>query len=317
MFAVIIPYYQRQPGILAAALRSVAAQDVAVPINVYIADDESPSPPEAEVAAVAWPSNCHPRILKQKNGGPGAARNLALDALDNERYIAFLDSDDCWSTDHLSAALLAFERGYDVYTSDWCIDDAGTRAHAHFYGDRLRLKALGEPDWASELEDDLINYSVCGPIGLLSVLVVRRERIGALRFDTSLRTSGEDGLFVTTLASTRPRMLVSNRIDSTRGRGVNIFSEGGWNSRAAFLRSLYYLKSRLAMKPLMAGFPLANERLRERMVVARQGVWDGLLACLRRRERIPREFFALLVRDPGLLASAPAALAKIIGKRLR
>lgn len=315
MFAVIIPYFQRQPGILAAALRSVAAQDAAVPVTVYIADDESPAPPEPEVAAVDWPAHCRVRILRQRNGGPGAARNLALDALGDERYVAFLDSDDCWHPNHLGAALRAFDLGYDAYTSDWHTDEAGTSAHARFYGERLRLTPLGEPPWARALADELINYSVCGPIGLLSVLVLRRETIGAVRFDARLRTSGEDGLFVTTLAAHRPRVLVSSRVDSSRGRGVNIFSEGGWNSRAAFLRSLYYLKSRLAMRPLAAGFPVAQARLGERLAVARRGVWEGLFACLRRRERPPAEFFALLRQDPALLGAAPGALWRLLARR--
>lgn len=315
MFAVIIPYYQRQPGILAAALRSVAAQDVALPVHVYVADDASPAPPEPELAEVSWPANFQVRILKQPNGGPGAARNLALDALGEESYVAFLDSDDSWQPDHLSAALRAFELGYDAYTSDWQVDGGDKLAHARFYGDRLRLTPLQDPPWARALADELINYSVCGPIGQLSVLTVRRELIADIRFDSRLRTSGEDGLFVTMLAARRPRMLISSRVDTVRGRGVNIFSEGGWNSRAAFLRSLYYLKSRIAMKPLVQGFPVAAERLGERIAVGRRDVWQGLFACLRRREAVPGEFFELLRQDAGLLLSGPATLLRVLLRR--
>ena len=87
MFAVIIPYFQRQPGILANALRSVTEQDMKAPISVYIVDDSSPAPPEPEVAAVEWPAHCTVKILKQPNGGPGAARNLALNNLADESYV--------------------------------------------------------------------------------------------------------------------------------------------------------------------------------------------------------------------------------------
>ncbi|WP_168735235.1 glycosyltransferase family 2 protein [Pseudothauera rhizosphaerae] len=315
MFAVIIPYFQRQPGILARTLESVALQDVAEPVHVYVVDDESPAPPEPEVAQVSWPAHFSVRILKKRNGGPGSARNLGLDHLGEERYVAFVDSDDCWAPYHLSAARYAFDHGYDFYTADWCIDDKGTRAHGHFYGDALKTRAIAGVDWAVELDDDLINYTVYGPIGSTCSMVLTRELVSGIRFAGGLRTAGEDGLFATTIAARRPRVFISRRIDTHLGRGVNIFSSGGWNSRQSLMRSIYFLRSRLLMKPLVSGHPVAAERLQKKIAGARRAVWRGLLSTLKRRELPPRELLSLLAADPPLLLGAPAHIRAILRSR--
>ena len=45
MICVVIPYYQREPGILRRALASIAAQrDCPLPIHVIVVDDASPAP---------------------------------------------------------------------------------------------------------------------------------------------------------------------------------------------------------------------------------------------------------------------------------
>jgi glycosyltransferase involved in cell wall biosynthesis len=118
MITVVIPYFQRSPGILAKALASIAAQEgCPLPIQVIVVDDASPAPVAAELAGVgAMP---HPvRVITQANGGPGAARNTGLDhAPPGTRYLAFLDSDDEWMPDHLARAVAALECGYDFCKS--------------------------------------------------------------------------------------------------------------------------------------------------------------------------------------------------------
>ena len=317
MFAVIIPYFQRSEGVLANALRSIADQDTREKITVYVVDDASPWPPEGEVAAVTWPANISCRILKQPNGGPGSARNRGLDSLEDEKYVAFLDSDDAWNSYHLSSAHLAFERGFDFYTADWLIDEHDTRALDHYYGDKLDTQPCDGIEWGRELRDELIHYTVCGPIGSTCSMVVRRPLVADVRFHEALRTAGEDGLFATHIAAKRPRVLISSRIDTQLGRGVNIFSSGGWNSRQAFLRTTYYLRSRLMMRTLAAPYPVAAQRLDARLAGAREDVWDGLAACVRRGELPPVEFLRLVIDDPALLAKAPSAARRILAKRRR
>ena len=118
--SVIIPYYQREPGILRRALDSVYAQDFAghdVEVDVVIIDDESPSPPEIEVDSLNR-DGFSIRILRRPNGGPSKARNTGLDAVTGADYVAFLDSDDLWRPAHLSTGLSLLKKGAQIYFCD-------------------------------------------------------------------------------------------------------------------------------------------------------------------------------------------------------
>src|SRR5690349_4355005 len=99
--AVIIPYYQRERGILTRAIRAVLQQKNARP-QIIIVDDESPVPAGDELREFGAPRP-DITIIKQKNSGPSAARNTGLDAVKADiEWIALLDSDDIWVADHLS-----------------------------------------------------------------------------------------------------------------------------------------------------------------------------------------------------------------------
>jgi len=117
--AVVIPYYQREPGILRRALNSVCAQVGLEALSVFVVDDASPVPAVAELESIDLPEWVKVTVLQRSNGGPGAARNTALDALGADiRYVAFLDSDDEWTQRHLFNAVSALETGADVYFAD-------------------------------------------------------------------------------------------------------------------------------------------------------------------------------------------------------
>ena len=211
VFGVVIPFFQRRPGVLASSLESVAGQDVGVPVRVVVVDDSSPVRAEQEVARVSFPSNFSVEIIRQANAGAGMARNRGIDALADVDYVAFLDSDDYWASYHLSSALLAFDYGFDYYTAETEDGGSGLRYLSHFFKDGLPLRPAGFAPWANELTEPLIDFTVAGPISTSSVFVVRNSLIGPTRFDPSLRTAGEDGLFRTMLAATSPRTLVSDR----------------------------------------------------------------------------------------------------------
>lgn len=300
VFAVIIPYFQRAPGVLRRALVSIATQDVRANIKVYVVDDASPAPPQGEVSAVEWPSNISARIIKKENGGPGSARNLGLDSLEKEEYVAFLDSDDTWSAYHLSSALYSFEQGFDFYTAESTEAD-GIGKHQRYFANKLPLVQRGPHPWAQELAAPLLNFAVAGPMGFCSAMVVKRSLVGNTRFDAGLRTAGEDGLFAASLAVKQPRVLVSARVDVRRGRGVNIFSEGDWGSRPAALRAIDFLRSRLLMRPLVLVNPEAQLALDGVVRTARQDVWRAATASVRRGTLPTQAFLKLLRDDPVLL----------------
>ena len=76
--AVVIPYFQRQPGILRRALASVLAQDVPTGVNVRIlvVDDESPLPANEELEGFTVSKPFSLTVLSRPNGGPGRRATL-------------------------------------------------------------------------------------------------------------------------------------------------------------------------------------------------------------------------------------------------
>ena len=53
------------------------------------------------------------RVIRQENAGPSRARNLGVDFARGD-YVAFLDSDDIWSTSKLESTLAAFNQHPDA-----------------------------------------------------------------------------------------------------------------------------------------------------------------------------------------------------------
>jgi succinoglycan biosynthesis protein ExoW len=117
--AVIIPYFQRVPGVLAAAVRSALAQEGAGPITIVVCDDGSPVPGDVVLATLDAAERQRVVLIRQTNAGAGPARNAALDAVPPDtEWIAFLDSDDRWGGQHLARAIAALREGYDLCFAD-------------------------------------------------------------------------------------------------------------------------------------------------------------------------------------------------------
>jgi glycosyltransferase involved in cell wall biosynthesis len=102
--SVLIPAYNAAATI-AEAVMSALAQTV-TELEVIVADDGSTDPVAAALDDI---SDERLRIVRRShNGGVSAARNSAL-ALARAPFIAQLDADDYWQTDHLEHLLPAFD----------------------------------------------------------------------------------------------------------------------------------------------------------------------------------------------------------------
>jgi GT2 family glycosyltransferase len=104
-FSVIIPTYRRADQ-LKALLDSLLAMDY--PKNhfeVIVVDDGSEQPPDSIVAS--FQDRLDVQLLKQKNMGPGAARNTGVARAKNE-FVAFVDDDCLASPDWLQKLGLRF-----------------------------------------------------------------------------------------------------------------------------------------------------------------------------------------------------------------
>ncbi|MHC2422968.1 glycosyltransferase involved in cell wall biosynthesis [Sinorhizobium meliloti] len=127
---VVIPYYQKEPGILRRALASVFAQTLE-DFHVLVIDDESPYPIADELAGLAQEERERITVIRQPNGGPGGARNTGLDNVPADSdFVAFLDSDDVWTPDHLLNAYQSMTRfDADCY---WASITGGDAFYYHF-----------------------------------------------------------------------------------------------------------------------------------------------------------------------------------------
>src|SRR5262249_1094044 len=115
---VVIPFYQREAGLLHRALSSVAAQDHR-PVQVVVVDDGSPRRAAEEITPKLRDALPGLTLIVQANRGISGARNAALDALTGDvTAVPFLDSDDYWQPSHLHYAATALQLGADFFFSN-------------------------------------------------------------------------------------------------------------------------------------------------------------------------------------------------------
>jgi glycosyltransferase involved in cell wall biosynthesis len=102
---VVIPLYNKGKYIL-RALASVMDQTFP-PLEIIVVDDGSVDDGREKVESLIF-TNRKIRLLRQKNSGPGSARNAGLAAASG-KYIAFLDADDEWLPTFLEKAIAVLE----------------------------------------------------------------------------------------------------------------------------------------------------------------------------------------------------------------
>ncbi len=256
--AVIIPFFQRQPGLLATAVASVAAQRVGddVTIDLIIIDDGSPVRAVSETMA-ALPDRCRLRIIERRNGGVASARNAGLDAVAPDTdCVAFLDSDDRWLPDHLQNGLDLLAQGASFYFDNGH-DTRGRDRFARTPFIRAQGYATGQPPRGHLVDGGrFFAAQVTECVPHTSQVIYDFRRLGQHRFDESLRTAGEDHLFWLTLAGSSAVVGYHTGLMGVRGSGVSINSGAfDWNSPDSLRRlvdemSLY---SKIAR-----GFPLTD-----------------------------------------------------------
>ncbi|MGE5512470.1 MAG: glycosyltransferase family 2 protein [Bacteroidota bacterium] len=247
--SVVIPYFQRKPGILSAALRSIAAQQGldGHAVQILIVDDGSLAPPEPELASVQLPPAFSARIIRQPNSGPAAARNTGLAAVEPScEYVAFLDSDDTWEPNHLSTALSALRHG-EFYFGDIWYDDAATwfDGLAHFRTEETQRAATAIDREAAVFSfpgDSGMKFLLRECVPHTSTVVYAFKRHCDLRFDPRLRMAGEDYLFWLRLCRASQGTCYSLRPIARRGHGIDLYRSAlNWDSPECIRRLSYKL----------------------------------------------------------------------------
>jgi succinoglycan biosynthesis protein ExoW len=307
---IIIPYYQETPGTLRGAVESVLSQ-THTDWHLLVADDASPAPAQDELIAAGIPDERY-TLITGANGGPAVARNRALEAVpDDASYVAFLDSDDSWSCEHLASAIAALEKGFDFYFANHLQLNATVAAFER--AGRINPDAHSQLDCLSHLysfDTDLFDQILTGNVIGTSTVVYAFQRFPQHRFQAQYRNAGEDYLFWLDLCVAGCRAAFSTAVEATYGVGVNVYAGSGWGTK----QHLDRLADELVFArnlPLRYELSTAQDRhVRNRSRLLRVSIAADIAHRLAKRKPIPIHVLKrILSADPLALALLPWYLA--------
>jgi succinoglycan biosynthesis protein ExoW len=314
---VVIPFYQRDPQTLRKSLASVLAQRLQphVQLKIVVVDDESPVRAEDALAGGAVEPPHTLSILRRSNGGPGAARNTGLSALEpsETEFVAFLDSDDVWYPEHLTDALEALGNEGEFYFANSQHGAVDSFHYMKFIRDRHLTSNAGEVSTISGSDAFRAFLLECAPH--TSNVVYRFSRHSALRFDETLRRAGEDHLFWLALSTAAAQVSYSTRVSGERGEGVSIYRETlAWDSPRGPDRIIdeivlrNRLLSRYALEPLQREAVLASkvERITHLLFILLRWVRKDVRVAGRALVRVTRRAPEFWYYVPEALLCLPA-----------
>ena len=259
--AVVIPYYQKEKGLLASALSSVFNQTVSGRLVVVLVDDGSPYPARKELDGIRNLPLEQVVLIEQANGGAGSARNKALDNLpEGIQYVAFLDSDDEWLEKHIENGLLSLENGADAYFSDH---------YSAVFPDESNFERIGTLDLEQHAPIDkgknlysmsisMIEHIVSDGGGVIgtSNVIYNYLKYPKLRFREEFY-NGQDFFFWMDLSDLGATWGFSTELECRCGQGINIYSGSGWGSE----KSLQRLRNEFFIWTSVERFYSLNSRL--------------------------------------------------------
>jgi glycosyltransferase involved in cell wall biosynthesis len=295
---VVVPTHRR-PELMRLAVQSVLDQTYAGDIEVVVVFDAC----EAQLPDVEVPGGRSLRgIVNERVRGLAGARNSGILAAQHE-FVAFLDDDDVWMSDKLTAQMTLFDDHPEAGLVGTAMQvDDGRATH-----DRLAPGTV-------VTHADLVRDRIAGLHS--SSFVFRRtvlvDDIGMI--DERLPGAyGEDYDVLLTASRIAPVRVVNRPLVSVRWSGESFFY-GRWAEYAA---GLTYL---LDKHPDLGADPRARARIGSQIGFAlaaagRRGesrVW--LLGSLRSRPLDVRAWLGLLISFRLMSASLVARLANLAGK---
>lgn len=231
--AVIIPFFQRESGILARSLLSIYKQGYpSDSLYVVVVDDGSPITAEAELTAHPAPTGLRVKVIRKENSGPNEARNTGLENLEPDTdLVAYLDSDDEWIGDHLARAIKALSAGYTAYF-----------ANLYHLGDDIpefeKAKRVSPAEHPEVAEDstlraytgDMVHQISTANIIFMPSLVIDARVLGKARFPQAHRHGGGDYLYWMDLIQHGARFVFSTQPEVRCGSGINMWYRSGWGT---------------------------------------------------------------------------------------
>jgi succinoglycan biosynthesis protein ExoW len=318
--SVVIPYFQRREGILRNTVLSALRQKTDATVRVLVVDDQSPVPARTELSEIlaSYPQSV--RIVEQKNAGAGAARNTGLDNVDPDTdYVAFLDSDDEWTTSHISRAVWALQNGYDFYFSDFY--QLAQTVTAFNRAGRIRIsehRQIHPTEPIHEYAGDMVDQILTGNILGTSTIVYNFRKFPTIRYPIDYRHTGEEYIFWLRLASSTKRIAFSSAADCRYGAGVNIYSESGWGTDKYLSLVHDDIKYRKYLLGNMGLNPAQQDGIRKRIRRLRIDYAKGLFHNLINNGKVDASMVRKhLLFDPMTLFTMAFAPGVIVYEKLR
>ena len=226
-FSVVIPVYNAAATI-EATVASVLAQDCR-DFEIVLVDDGSTDESLSVLRALACRHDCI-RFVSQANSGVSAARNLGA-SLARGTFLAFLDADDTWEADKLSAHAELHAAGPGIDASFGRIAFCEAQP-----GKRLVPQVFSTVTAGANALDSVIAEN---PVCSSSNLVVRRTAFEAMGGFREGMHHAEDQEFIARLVAAGhalhgiDRHLVNYRM-SADGLSANLAAmHDGWRALAA------------------------------------------------------------------------------------
>lgn len=231
--AVIIPFFQRESGILDRALRSICNQNYPNDfIYVIVVDDGSPISAIDELASYPLPNGLRVNVIRKENSGPNEARNTGLENLDKDTdLVAYLDSDDEWIGEHLNRAIKVISNGYSAYFANlYHLGDIEPEFEKAKRVQPAEHPAIANDPSLREYIGDMVHQISTANIIFMPSLIIDVRVLGNARFPQAHRHGGGDYLYWMDLIQHGARFAFSTLPEVRCGRGINMWYGSGWGT---------------------------------------------------------------------------------------
>lgn len=205
--SVVIPTYNRRHCVL-SAVESVLNQ-TRVPLEIIVVDDGSTDGTETLFAT------SHPLVqyVSKANGGVSSARNYGV-SLARGSWVAFLDSDDTWSTEKIERQIDCVNQ----YGGEVCF--TGTRLDSGGRHDGISELDPSLPDGEARLYHQPLAFIVQSDRHPLVQSLLLRKSIfqAAGQFDEHLQVAEDTALFYRLVARTSVLLVNETLVNLNRQR---------------------------------------------------------------------------------------------------
>lgn len=298
--AVIIPFFQRETGILAKALASIAEQNYPnEALYVILVDDCSPIPAATELQTCPPPAGLRIKVLQQpKNSGPNEARNAGLLNLDpGTQIVAYLDSDDAWEGDHLARAVRVLASGYSAYFAN--LYHLGDTVNEFEKAKRVipaDHPMVGDDPTLRAYQGDMVHQIATANIIFMPSLVIDVAALGGARFPQAHRHGGGDYLYWMDLIQHGAKFAFSTMPEVRCGSGINMWYGSGWGTDGLAKRIMDEARFRRTVLNKYANTEATKDSLRNRLAELQVSMLRDMAHRLRRRKKLDwhviRTFFS-------------------------